>query len=147
MCVYVCELSWTCYFHISFFSTFTGLSADVPIFEHANISSAATWHSIMHFALTNHLSYAAIAHLLQFLSICFPNNNLLPSSVYRLKKQYCSELPTKQKFCSGCLKEIPNERTECIERQCKESKPEFCWYMKLSFKDHLKQMYEGKSKS
>ena len=96
----------------------------------------------MHFSLLNHLPYATIGHLLHLLHL-LPESQL-PRSLYRLKQQYCSNMPNKKLFCSACLKEIPLDTRECRNAVYNQYGGEVCWYINVSFEDHhLQVIYKG----
>ena len=118
------------------------MSLEEPLYENSRASTAAAWHSVMHFSLANHLPYAAITHLLQLLQFLLPAGSQIPSSFYRLKQQYCSGTSPKKQFCSVCLQEVPLGTRKCPSITCQQSGAELCWYVKASFQDHLKEIYQ-----
>ena len=120
----------------------SGLSTILPLFENADVSVAATWHSIMKFSLVNHLSYAAMSHLLQLLAFILPNASHLPKSIHLLKKEYCCSIPPKQKYCSNCVAEIEETNSCCQKRECKDH--DISWFVNVPFHEHLKQMCQSK---
>ena len=117
-----------------------------PLYENSRVNTAAAWHSVMHFSLSNNLPYAAITHLLQLLQFLMPNESRIPSSLHRLKQQYCSSSSAsthKAQFCSVCLHEVPLGARKCKSIKCQQAGSELCWYVKASFEDHLKDIYRG----
>ena len=77
-----------------------------PLYPGAEISYCAAMCAIMQFCTANHLSYAAIAQLLQLLILLCPANNTIPTSIYRLKKFFkrFSSQNTITTACGECQK-------------------------------------------
>lgn len=118
------------------------ISSSEPLYQDSRITTIDAWHGIMHFSLTNHLPFAAISHLLQLLHFILPESHL-PRTLYRLKQQYYSGTIGKQQFCSCCLQKVPDGMPKCSNPVCQRSSAELCWYVPVSFFDHLESIYKG----
>ena len=55
-----------------------------PLYDNAPLSDSASWQAIMHFALANHLSYAAVDQLLALLKIHLPSTAGIPKNSSRV---------------------------------------------------------------
>ncbi len=82
-----------------------------------------------------------MSHLLQLLQFVLPESQI-PKTLHRLKRQYCSKAPVKQQFCAYCLNEVLIGSQKCQSPVCQQKGAEMCWYVKVSFVDHLKSIYE-----
>ncbi len=117
-----------------------GGSNDEPLYDNSKVKTSTAWHAVMHFSL---LPYTTITHLLELLQVLLPEDHQLPRSLYKLKRQYCSGAPSKQQFCSSCRDEVPIAVSKCPRIKCENSRGQLCWYVKVSFQDHLQEIYKG----
>ena len=85
------------------------------IYSESDISLCAANCAIMKFATSNHLTYSAINDLLTLLKFLCPKPNIIPSTIYKLKKFFNDHtIPyTSQTYC-----------TKCHQKECQCEQPQ-----------------------
>ena len=115
-----------------------------PLYAGAPLSVAASWQSIMAYALANHLSYTAIDQLLGLLKLHVPSSSGLPKSLNRLKSHFNIDEPLpQQRFCSQCFGNVSSKEKCCSEQTCRANKAELCYFVPVPISTHLKEMVAG----
>jgi len=112
---------------------YSGQSTDQlagTLYDNAPLSVSASWQAIMHFSLSNHLSYNAINQLLDLMKIHLPSEAMLPKNVPSLKRMFVKTVPTQYLYCSECYNQI--EGAFCNNSNCKEKAAAVCYFVPVS---------------
>ena len=98
-----------------------------PIYENASITLCGAYCAIMEFKRACQLPFSTIAMLLELLQLLCPSNNILPLTVYALKKFFCkaseSSCTELLHFCACCGVQLQKEQKTCVKATCRKSEP------------------------
>ena len=115
-----------------------------PLYDNAPLSDLASRQAIMHFALANHLFYAAVDQLLALLKIHLPSSAGIPRNSSSLRRRFVDGIPLQQYYCWHCFTKLNNRTTDCRNRECQEVGGGTCYFVPVSIAPHLKQIFSGK---
>lgn len=121
--------------------------SELPIYPNARISLATSLILIMTFALTHHLSGAALSDLLALVNLHCTVDVPVLQSLYKFKHHFnYKDLPLKYHYyCPKCSTMVDSdESTECPNSACghdfKESKPSF--FITIPIEQQLQNMFK-----
>ena len=98
------------------------------LYDNAPLSVSASWQAIMHFSLTNHLSYNAMNQLLGSIKIHLSSNAILPNNIASFKKKFVETVPAQYLFYSECFSQLEMKATSCDDSICKEKAAAVCYF-------------------
>ena len=115
-----------------------------PLYDGAPLSVAASWQSIMAFALANHLPYTAIDQLLSLLNLHVPSSSGLPKSLNSMKSHFTIDEPLpQQRFCSECFDNVSSKEKYCPQQTFRANKAQLCYFVPVPISTHLKEIVGG----
>ena len=117
-----------------------------PIYEGAQITLGESLLINMTFALTHNLTSKAFSDHLDTVRIHCKESNLLPSTVYELKKWYRNLKISQKKhyYCGDCLVSVGEHCDRCPNRKCNKSfthSSDKSFFIEASLIEQLSQLY------
>ena len=114
-----------------------------PLYDSAPLSDFASRQAIMHFALTNHLSYSATDQLLALLKIHLPSSAKVPKNSGSLRRRFVDDVPLQQYYCPHCFTKLDGGTDGCRDRECQEKGGGTCYFVPVPITPHLKEIFIG----
>ena len=117
-----------------------------PLFEGSQVSAMEAHIMVFQYALRHHLTGKALSELLLLLQVLLPTENLLPKSLYRLKKYFLDAFPNicviEHYYCEVChtLRESATS-LECSNELCASHK--FDRFIAVPLGPQLQEMMKG----
>ncbi len=114
-----------------------------PLYDNAPLSNFASQQAVMHFALTNHLSYSANDQLLALLKIHLPSSAKAPKNSSSLRCRFVDDVPLQQYYCPHCFTKLDVGTNGCRDRECQEMGGGTCYFVPVPTSHHLKEVFNG----
>jgi hypothetical protein len=117
-----------------------------PLFAGSRVSSLEAYIMIFQYALRHHLTAKASSELLLLLQVLLPAVNLLPKSLYLLKKFFLKAFPnicvTEHYYCQVChTPRDPSSLHQCSNELCVSRK--FDRFITVPLAPQLQEMMKG----
>lgn len=126
----------------------TNVDGIFELYNNAPLTLNESMLCTLAFAVRHNLSGAAIADLLQLISIQLPKSNNMMKTLYFFKKYFSNlQAPVKlHYYCSECYSQLADDKTKCVNAANHKSKKiKVSFFLEIELEHQIKALFKRKN--